>query len=122
MNIWMGIGNLTKDPELAYTTGANQTAVCKFTIAVNEYGDEAQFINVKAFGKQAENCHKYLAKGRAVGVTGKLHTCYKDREGNTRFFTEIIAKDIQFLGGRDETPKQEVIDGFSRIADEEVPF
>ena len=61
------IGNLTRDPELRYSTGANQTAVCRFTIAVNDgYGDKQRtsFIPIVVFNKQAENCDRYLAKGR----------------------------------------------------------
>ncbi len=124
MNNWIGIGNLTRDPELKYSTGERQTAVCTFTIAINEgYGDkqDTQFVNVKAFGSQAENCHKYLNRGRKVAVQGRLKTGYKDRDGSTKYYTEILASNVEFLSQQTETPKQEVMEGFSRLQ-EEVPF
>ena len=73
MNSVCLIGNLTRDPELRYSTGANQTAICRFTLAVNDgYGEKQRtnFIPIVVFGKQAENCDSYMAKGRkAAGET-----------------------------------------------------
>ena len=67
MNNVQLIGRLTRDPELRYSTGANQTAICRFSLAINSgYGDNQRtdYPNIVVFGKQAENCDKYLAKGR----------------------------------------------------------
>ena len=74
MNSVVLIGRLTRDPELRYTSGS-QMAVATFTIAIDRpvrAGGEKQtdFPRVTVFGKQAENCEKYLAKGRLVGVQG----------------------------------------------------
>ena len=94
------IGNLTRDPELRYSTGANQTAICRFTIAVNDgYGDKQRtsFIPIVVFGKQAENCDRYLAKGRRVAITGRIQTGSYEKEGRTVYTTDIIASNVEFL-------------------------
>ena len=94
------IGNLTRDPELRYSTGANQTAVCRFTIAVNDgYGDKQRtsFIPIVVFNKQAENCDRYLAKGRRVAVTGRIQTGSYEKDGRTVYTTDVIASNVEFL-------------------------
>ena len=78
MNNVILIGRLTRDPEVRYTANT-QTAVATFTLAVDrpvKSGEEkkADFPRVIVFGKQAENCEKYLSKGRLVGVQGRLQT------------------------------------------------
>ena len=94
------IGNLTRDPELRYSTGANQTAICRFTIAVNDgYGEKQRtsFIPIVVFGKQAENCDRYLAKGRRVAITGRIQTGSYEKEGRTVYTTDVIASNVEFL-------------------------
>lgn len=94
------IGNLTRDPELRYTTGANATAVCRFTVAVNDgYGEKQRtsFIPIVVFGKQAENCDRYLAKGRRVAITGRIQTGSYEKEGRTVYTTDVIANNVEFL-------------------------
>ena len=109
MNSVVLIGNLTRDPELRYSTGANQTAICRFTIAVNdrrrnpqtqEWEDNASFIPIVVFGKQAENCDRYLSKGRKAAVSGRIQTgSYVNKEGVKVYTTEVIANNVEFLGG-----------------------
>lgn len=100
------IGNLTKDPELRYSTGGNQTAVCTFSIALNRGKDRdgndrgADFPRVVVFGRMAENCDRFLSKGRKVAIQGHIHTdSYKDQEGRTIYTTDVIADRVEFLGG-----------------------
>ena len=73
------VGNLTKDPELRHTPSG--TAVCKIRLAVNtrqkdaqtgEWGDKPNYFDVTVWGNQGESCAQYLAKGRPVGVDGRL--------------------------------------------------
>ena len=143
------IGNLTRDPELRYTTGANATAVCRFTIAVNDgYGEKQRtsFIPIVVFGKQAENCDRYLAKGRRVAVTGRIQTGSYEKEGRTVYTTDVIANNVEFLssgqqgqgqqtgfgqqgGFVQQTPapsaQPEEIDvpgGFTSLQDDDIPF
>ena len=112
MNSVILIGNLTRDPELRYATGGSQTAVCRFTVAVNErrrnpqtqeWEDNPSFIPVVVFGKQAENCDRYLAKGRKVAVQGRIQTgSYTNKEGNKVYTTDVIANNVEFLSPRNE--------------------
>lgn len=109
MNKVFLIGRLTKDPEIRYTT--NGTAVTSFTIAINrkvlnQQGErEADFIPVTVWSKTAENCHKYLAKGRQVAVAGRIQTgSYDAKDGTKRYTTEVVGEDVQFL---DRAPEGE---------------
>jgi single-strand DNA-binding protein len=103
MNRIILIGNLTKDPEL--TTTQTGVSVCKFTLAVgrpfknaaNE--QEADFFSIIVWRVQAENCGKYLKKGKKCAVEGRVENrSYEDKEGNRRYVTEIIADRVEFLG------------------------
>ena len=100
------IGNLGKDPEVRFT--ASGRAVARFPVATSEVWNDAEgqrqerteWHNVVVWGKQAETCGQYLAKGRQVYVEGSIRTRqYDDKEGNRRYITEIIAQRVQFLGG-----------------------
>jgi single-strand DNA-binding protein len=101
------VGNLTRDPELRHTPSG--TAVTTLRIAVNdrvkrgeEWTDAAYYFDVTVWGRTAENCAQYLAKGRPVGVQGKLTWREWDaQDGTKRQSVEVVADNIQFLGGRD---------------------
>lgn len=101
MNSVILIGNLTKDPELRYSSGQNQTAICRFSVAVNDgYGDNQRtsFIPIVVFGKRAENCEKYLSKGSKAGVKGRIQTgSYVNKNGQKVYTTEVVAEDVEFL-------------------------
>ena len=96
-------GHLTRDPELSYTANT-QTAVCKFTIAVNRprrngQDQGADFIRITAFGRQAETGYRYLTKGREVSVLGEIQTgSYKGRDGNTVYTFDVVADNVEFHG------------------------
>ena len=103
-------GNLTRDPELrALPSG---TSVCQLRIASNtrrkdgqsgEWVDKANYFDVTIWGRQGENAAQYLSKGRPVAIDGRLEWReWQDKEGNNRQSVEIIADNIQFLGGREE--------------------
>lgn len=100
------MGNLGQDPDLRYTQ--NQTPVCTLSVATTDYrtspdGQRQEFTEwhrVVIWGKQAENAAKYLAKGRSVLVEGRLQTrSWEDKQGQKRYTTEIIARNVQFVGG-----------------------
>ena len=102
------VGNLGIDPELRYTQSG--AAVCNLRVATaeswtdksGEKQERTEWHNIVVFGRQAENCEKFLKKGRQVYVEGRLQTrSWEDKEGNTRYTTEIVANTVQFLGGRD---------------------
>lgn len=117
MNKAILIGNLTKDPELRTTPQG--TSVCTFRIAVSRpyKRDATDFMNIVAWRGLAENCAKFLAKGRKVGVVGYIQTReYDDNNGQRRYVTEIIADDVEFL-----TPRGEGGGGYSRGQDVPPP-
>jgi len=112
LNIFTGIGRLTKDPELRYTPGG--TGTCRFSIAINrtyrnQEGTDVEdvlFLNVTTWGKQAENVAEFLKKGRRVAVNGELRSNnWQDKEGNKRTSFEVNAKSVQFL---DSVKKEEI--------------
>lgn len=103
------IGNLGADPEVRYTPGGQ--AVANFRLATNESWvdrqgqkqERAEWHRVVVWGKQAELCGEYLNKGRKVFVEGRLQTRqWEDRDGQKRYTTEVMARDIVFLDGRAE--------------------
>ena len=100
------IGRLGADPEIRYTPKG--TAVTNFRIATtsrftNPEGqpeERTEWHRIVTFGKLAEICGKYLAKGRQVYIEGRIQTReWEDRDGNRRWTTEIVAREMQMLGG-----------------------
>ena len=132
MNNVILIGRLVREPELRYTSGS-QMAVCKFTLAIDRrvrQGEEkkADFPNVICFGKTAENCEKFLAKGRKVAVQGRLQTGSYEKDGVKHYTTDVIADNVEFLewGEKNgesakESRSEPVPEGFAAI-DENIPF
>lgn len=123
MNSVILIGRLTRDPELRYTQ--SQTAVCRFTLAVdrpkNSEKEGADFPSVVVFGKQAENCDKYLAKGRKVAVEGRIQTgSYKNKEGSTVYTTNVVASRVEFLEWGEKS-NRDIPEDFEEV-NEEMPF
>lgn len=101
MNQVVLTGRLTKDPELRTTTSDKQVA--SFTLAVDKYGEGADFINCVVWGKQAENLCKYQGKGSQIALSGRISTRnYEDAKGNKQYVTEVIADSIEFLGTKKE--------------------
>jgi len=99
MNSVVLIGRLTKDPDLRYAAGS-QTAVARFTLAVNRpfsKNNEADFINIVVFGNQAENCGRYITKGRMVAVQGRIQTGSYEKEGRRIYTTDVVADRVEFL-------------------------
>lgn len=104
------IGNLGQDPELRYTgTG---TAVCNMRLATNEsykgadgnMVDKTEWHSVVAWSRLAEICGEYLKKGSQVYFEGSLQTrSYDDKDGNTKYVTEIKAKEMMMLSGRGDS-------------------
>ena len=101
MNSVVLIGRLTRDPEVRYTS-QSQMAVCSFTIAIDRpsrQGEErkADFPRITVFGKQAENCEKFLKKGRLVGIQGRIQTgSYTNKDGAKVYTTEVVIEDQEF--------------------------
>jgi len=103
------IGRLGQDPEVRYTPDG--TAVANFSIATSEEWkdknsgekrERTEWHRIVAWRRLGEICGEYLSKGRQVYIEGRIQTrSWEDKDGNKRYTTEIIASDVQFLGGRD---------------------
>ncbi|TJX13590.1 single-stranded DNA-binding protein [Tissierella creatinini] len=141
------IGRLTKDPELRYIPNSGNP-VSTFTLAVDkglsrEKKQEmesknqptADFIRIVVWGKQAENCANYLAKGRLVGIQGRIQTgSYNDTSGNKVYTTEVVANQVEFLewgdsgnktagsGFNNTTFDYPGIEGFHPADNDDIPF
>lgn len=129
------IGRLTRDPELRYTT--SQMAVATFSVAIDrprraDREKETDFPRVTVFGKQAENCEKYLAKGMMVAIQGRLQTgSYTNKNGDKVFTTDVVAERVEFIEWKDAKPgngtakaafnDDDIPDGFEQL-NEDVPF
>jgi single-strand DNA-binding protein len=99
------IGNLGADPELKYTPSSR--ALCNLRVATTEVfkdksgtrQERTEWHRVTVWGEQAENCSKYLSKGRSVYVEGKLQTRSYEKEGQKHYATDVVADRVVFLGG-----------------------
>jgi single-strand DNA-binding protein len=99
------VGNLGADPELKYTPSSR--ALCNLRIATTEVfkdksgqkQEKTEWHRVTVWGDQAENCSKYLAKGRSVYIEGRLQTRSYDKEGQKHYATDVVADRVVFLGG-----------------------
>ena len=144
MNNVILIGRLTRDPELRFLPNSGN-AVARFTLAIdkalsNEKKAEfeakgqptADFINIVVWGKQAEHCANYLAKGRLTAVQGRLQSgSYDGKDGIKRYTTDVVADRVKFLewGDKQETNQNsnnnnsnDTYDGFSSVLDDDIPF
>jgi single-strand DNA-binding protein len=107
------VGRLGQDPKASNTQGGS--AVANFSVATNESWvdkngqkqDRTEWHRIVVWGKLAENCCKYLAKGREAYVEGKLQTrSWQDKEGQTKYTTEIVASVVQFIGSAPQGQSQ----------------
>jgi len=123
------VGNLTRDPELKSLPSG--MAVCDLGIAVNhrrknqqtgEWIEEPNFFRVSVFGSQAESCARFLSKGRAVAIDGRLRWRQWDaQDGTKREAVEIVAETVQFIGPREEGSGGGGGGGYSRPAQAPAP-
>lgn len=134
MNSVQLVGRLVRDPEVRYTAGDNQTAVARFTVAVNrrfkkDGEQDADFISCVSFGKTAEFIERYFHKGNSIGLNGRIQTgSYTNKDGNKVYTTDVFVENVEFVGSKSESgPAATKVDGdgFMNIPDnidEELPF
>ena len=140
MNTVIMIGRLIRDPELRYIASTGD-AVTRFAMAVDrpfaKKDDKvtADFFNIVVWGKRAETCVNYLAKGRMVAIRGRLqNNNYTDKDGTKRYNVEIIAEEVKFIDwgdknnasstGSQNNSQYDGIDeeGYRAVNDDDVPF
>ncbi len=138
MNKTILVGRLTKDPVVRYSQGEKETAVARYTMAVErrfkrEGEATADFIPCVVFGRSAEFAEKYFRQGMRVSVSGRIQTgSYTNREGMKVYTTEVVVEEQEFAESRSEyqqrqgMPEEPVLgDGFTTLPDEieeELPF
>ena len=142
MNKVILMGRLTRDPDIRYSQGEKQTAIARYTLAVDrrfkqEGQPSADFINCLALGKNGEFAEKYLHKGTKVVVVGNWQTgSYTNKDGNKVYTNDCFVENCEFAeskaasansggGNSGQTSNYPVNDGFMNIPggiDEELPF
>ena len=129
MNKFLGVGRLTRDPDVRYTTGDNGMCVSRFSVALDRKykkdGEQsADFPSCVAFGKTGEFIEKYFKKGMRIGFEGRIQTgSYKDNNGNTVYTTDIVVEQCEFVESKSDNtqaPPTETADtdGFMQIQDD----
>jgi len=122
------IGNLGRDPEMQYTP--NGQGVTKFTVASSrryktgdgEQREETEWFNCSAWGRLAETCNQYLAKGRKVYVEGRLTSrTYETQTGETRVSLDVNVSDVQFLSSNGTNDVSDHVNELSNDVDD-LPF
>ena len=127
------IGRLTRNPEMRVLQ--NGTATTRFTLAVDRALSKdkkqeaegkgqptADFVPVTVWGKQAESCADYLAKGRMVAVQGRITTGSYEKDGRTVYTTEVTAERVQFLEWGEKTKSVEATQPKFEVTDNPFPF
>lgn len=133
MNKVMLYGRAASEPEVRYPEGS-ETAICRFSLAINKGKDKngndlgADFPQITAFGKMAENCERFLAKGGRVLVEGRITTSSYEKDGKKVYNTGVTASRIEFVDFKDskntdttDNPIGNLAGGFEEI-DEDLPF
>jgi single-strand DNA-binding protein len=122
------VGRLGQDPEMRYMPDG--TAVCNFSVATSENWTDKQtgekkekteWHRIVAWRGLGELCGKYLAKGRQVYIEGKLQTRSWEKDGITRYSTEIVASTVEFLGGRSDAGAPRQAGGGNQMVDQGYP-
>jgi single-strand DNA-binding protein len=128
MNKYIALGNLTKDPSLKTTK--NDNAVCEFSIAINNKVNNSVFyIDVETWGAVANNCNRFLSKGRKVLIEGRLaSSSWRNKEGENRIKIYCNAERVTFLD-KTEADQSQKTDSVSKTAEKiiedefaDIPF
>jgi len=125
------IGNLGKDPELKWT--ANGKAVANFPVATSEkwkgadgeMQERTEWHNIVVWGKTAEICAQYLAKGRQVFIEGSLRTESYEKDGVKKYATKVVAQNVKFLGQKPGGTQENSSSGGPQEpagVDDDIPF
>lgn len=126
MNVVNLLGRLTKDPDVRYfSAGEERKASARFTLAVNRYNDDSDFISCVAFGKIAEIIEKYVTKGTKIAVEGRIQTgSYTNKEGQKVYTTDVVISNLEFAESKKEANQQsdEFLDVPDSLDDDDLPF
>ncbi len=119
MNKVILMGRLTRDPDIRYSQGENNTAIARYTLAVDRRfqrnGEQtADFISCVAFGKSAEFAEKYLKKGTKIAITGRIQTgSYTNKDGAKIYTTDVVVEEQEFAESKNAAQSGSVDGGYS---------
>ena len=129
MNHFVGIGRLTRDPNVKYTQSGK--AYASFTLAIDrrrsaDGNQQADFISCVAWEKTAEVISQYAGKGRKIAVEGRIQTCSYEKDGRKYYVTEVVVQSMEFCDSkRDEAGgsagRADEYPG-AVVPDEDIPF
>lgn len=139
MNKWIGMGRLTRDPDVRYTNTKDnqQMAIARYTLAVDRRGKHqegqqtADFISCVAFGRLGEFAEKYLKQGTKIAVTGRIQTgSYTNKDGQKVYTTEVLVEENEFAESKgsdnnQSAPQESANDGYMNIPEgieNDLPF
>lgn len=139
MNKWLGMGRLTRNPDVRYSqNGDQQMCVARYTLAVDRRGPKkegqqsADFISCVAFGKNGEFAEKYLKQGTKIAVVGRIQTgSYTNKDGQKVYTTDVVIEEQEFAeskgadGSQKAPAESPASDGFMDIPDgieNDLPF
>ena len=128
MNYFVGIGRLTRDPEVRYTQSGK--AYASFTLAIDrrkstDGNQQADFISCVAWEKTAKVISQYCTKGKKIAVEGRIQTrSYDANDGTKRYVTEVVVNGMEFCdskGGGASTTSEGLYAGMP-VSDDDIPF
>lgn len=118
MNKFIGLGNLTKDPITRETK--NGKTVCSFSLAINNQNNTVTYLDVESWEKVAQNCQRFLKKGRQTLIEGRLQlNTWKSQSGENRSKLYCIADRVTFLQKSDDKQNNQE-DNFEKTNDEDI--
>lgn len=134
LNKWIGIGRLTKDPDVRYTQTTEPMAIARYTLAIDRKGKRvegqptADFISCVAFGRNGEFAEKFLKQGIKIAVCGRIQTgSYTNKEGQTVYTTDVVVEEHDFCESKGQAQQEAPAsgDGFMSVPEgieDSLPF
>jgi single-strand DNA-binding protein len=128
MNKWIGIGRLTRDPEVRYSNNNNEAmCIARYSLAIDRVKEGTDYISCVAFGKQGEFAEKYLKQGVKIAVEGRIQIgSYTNKEGQKIYTTDVVVERHEFCEKREKSvkPEQASLVGFleTPTGENNLPF
>lgn len=120
MNKWIGVGRLTRDPEVRMS---GEKTICRTSMAINMSKDQVEYINITAFDKKADLIEKYFHKGDRIGIIGRIHNgSYTNKDGAKVYTSEIYVEEVEFLQDKKEAKPVDEFGIPTDVEDGDLPF
>lgn len=122
MNNFTGVGRMTKDADIRYTS--DKKAIARFSLAITRDYDreKADFPNCVAFGKTAEIIQNYTHKGSRIGITGRIETGSYEKDGRKVYTTDIIVNNVELMDSKKDEQNNDGFNAVEGATEEQLPF